>query len=571
MKVKGKKIFSLFLTFIFTLSLNCTVSAKDIYKQSDFVHAEGRDIIGTDGKKLEIKGMSLGNNVWSNDSEPPYTHHTEKSYKELAEMGFNCVRFYLNYNIFESDTKPYRYKKSGFEWLDRNIKWAKKYNMGIILSMHCPQGGYQSQGNGMALWEDKENQNRLAALWKEIARRYAYEPVIWGYGLVNEPGVPLKETREETLSQYTELYKRLISEIRSVSPYQAIFAERLCFTKNSDGILDWGYVTSPEDSFFIFDDDNIIYEFHMYEPHCFTHQNTEWAGTAGNIYTYPSDETVAGDYAEWAGLAKSSRISENDGWEYYESEKVSLTNKYNTGYICLKVLGDNGNSDIYFDNITLTEISPNGEKKVKYVLDCSGNTADRFVFWSADGTGSISDTDDAGIDGSSVKISGSGENVSATACCFTMKKGFKYFVSGYVKNDTPCSAYVTVDLARFDNIRTLDKQLLDDAVKPYSEFSEKNNVPMYCGEFGVISEGFKDGRGGCEWVSDIIDIFRKYSIGFNYHTYHEESFGLYRNNGSKLPADLNKELAEIFRKKLKNQGYDNLRKNKQEADGSRDT
>ena len=41
-------------------------------------------------------------------------------------MGFNSVRFYLNYGLFEDDSKPYEYKESGFEWIDRNVEWAKE-------------------------------------------------------------------------------------------------------------------------------------------------------------------------------------------------------------------------------------------------------------------------------------------------------------------------------------------------------------------------------------------------------------------------------------------------------------
>lgn len=547
-----KRFTALLTVLIIMFTSAAAVCAKEeSLGQGDFVHAEGRNIIGTDGKKLEIRGMALGNGVWTNSPTPAYKHHTEKSYKELSEMGFNCVRFYLNYGIFESDDNPYHYRKMGFEWLDRNIEWAKKYNMGIILNMHFPQGGYQSQGNGMALWEEKENGDRLTALWKEIARRYANEPTIWGYGLINEPGVPLKDSKEETIKQYTGMYKRIIKAIRSVSPYQAIFAERLCFAKSADGSSDWSYVSTPEDAFCIFDDDNVIYEFHTYDPFCFTHQNAAWAGTAGAVYSYPSDEMVSADYGKWTGAATSKSIDSHNGWKYFESEKIALTDNYNTGYICLKVLGNSGNSDIYFDNITLTEISPEGKNSVKFYLDCNNNAAGGFGFWSSDGTGGISDAPDKGIEGGCVKISGSKENVSATAQRFTLKRGFKYYISGYVKNDTGCNAYVTIDLVKSDNIRTLDKQYLDDAVKPYWEFSQKHNVPVYAGEFGVISEGFKENRGGGEWVSDMIDIFRKYDIGFNYHAYHEGSFGLYRNDSDKLPDDLNKELAGVFRKKLK--------------------
>ena len=93
-------------------SAGCCVYAKKTqkYTAKDFVHADGTKLIGADGKEFLIKGMAFGNNVWSNPSVPAYSHHDEKAYKELAAMGFNCVRFYLNYGLFESDNDPYRYK-----------------------------------------------------------------------------------------------------------------------------------------------------------------------------------------------------------------------------------------------------------------------------------------------------------------------------------------------------------------------------------------------------------------------------------------------------------------------------
>ena len=82
---------------------------------------------------------------------------------------------------------------------------------------------------------------------------------------------------------------------------------------------------------------------------------------------------------------------------------------------------------------------------------------------------------------------------------------------------------------------------------PYVQFSKKHNVPIYLGEFGVISEGFENGRSGADWVKDIISICRKYNIGFNYHVYNEPAFGLYDD----YPDGRNEELAELFRKMLK--------------------
>ena len=154
-----------------------------------FIHADGKQLVDEDGKPYTIKGMAFGNEVWSNPSAEPTRHHDAESYQELAEMGFDSVRFYLNYGLFESDSNPYTYREEGFAWLDKNIAWAKAAGIRLVLNMHYPQGGYQSQGDGTALWTEPENQKRLCALWTEIARRYADEPVILGYGLVNEPVV----------------------------------------------------------------------------------------------------------------------------------------------------------------------------------------------------------------------------------------------------------------------------------------------------------------------------------------------------------------------------------------------
>ena len=90
-----------------------------------FIRADGRLLKDETGKQYTIKGMAFGNEVWSNSSAPPAAHHNAESYQDLAEMGFDSVRFYLNYVLFESDAAPYVYREEGFQWLDQNIAWAK--------------------------------------------------------------------------------------------------------------------------------------------------------------------------------------------------------------------------------------------------------------------------------------------------------------------------------------------------------------------------------------------------------------------------------------------------------------
>ncbi len=551
-----KKIFAaVFATAVMITDFTPALAAEKL-SADDFVHAEGRYIIGTDGKKLEIRGMALGNSVWSNPTTPNLNHHTEKSYKELSEMGFNCVRFYLNYDIFENDNEPYKYKESGFKWIDKNIKWAKKYNMGIILNMHCPQGGYQSQGNGIALWTDKTNQKRLAKLWKAIAERYADEPTIWGYGLINEPFAPRLETTEETLMQHEKLMKTLVTEIRSVSPYQMIFTERLCGAKNIEGdSSDIWFGLNSETSFPIINDSNIVYEFHCYEPFNFTHQNTEWAGTAGITMTYPSDDVISANYeAYWTGCFPGQKKRTDGEWEYFESTPLSLAKDRNIGYAAVNAASTGKDGTVYFDDITVTEIAPGGQKSVRYTYDFDNCSSGRFSSWSADGSGEMTVAENAGRSGSALKISGTTADFTASASNhFELKKNYKYVVSGYARNEnSSCKPTVRLDFAKASDIRIFNKESLDAAVKPYADFSEEHNVPVYLGEFGVISEGFKEGRNGTGWVSDMIDICRKYGIGFNYHTYHENGFGLYTSYDTVIPAakDRNEKLAEVFKEKF---------------------
>lgn len=554
-----KKIFAAFIGFILSMMMISSSmpssAAKKALDQSDFVHAHGSCVIGTDGKKLLIKGMALGNSVYANPAVPNLRHHTQEAYKELSELGFNSVRFYINYGLFEDDRTPYKYKQSGFDWLDKNIKWAKKYNMGIILNMHCPQGGYQSSGGGMALWTDKNNQKRLTALWKEIAKRYADEPTVWGYGLINEPYVPMLDTMEETAKQYFDYAESLVKEIRSISPYQAIFVERLGNAKDTAGnrSTDWEWFT-PQNTFPKIDDDNIIYEFHCYDPFHFTHQNAEWAGTSGITMSYPSDEVTEADYENgWVSCVSADPVKTENSWTYFESKPQTVTSRYNIVFPALSARKTDTGGTAYFDDITVTLTSPNGTETVLCSYDFETGTAGMSK-WSADGTGSMSVSENGRNGGKCAVISGTDTAVTLSGKHFAMKKGYSYRVSGYAKSENvSCAPEIRLDFAKASDFSTFNKDYLDSVIKPYADYSEKYNVPLYMGEFGVISEGFKEGRNGTEWVSDMIEICTEYRIGFNYHTYHETSFGYYGNTDTELPSHKNKALGELFKKALKSE------------------
>lgn len=244
------------------------------HNQAAIIRRDGQRLIKNNGEVVWLKGVSFGNEVWSN-KELPYTHHSEDDYKRIAGMGMNVVRFYLNYRTLENDNAPYQYKPAGWEWIDKNIAWAKKNGIYLILNIHVPPGGFQSNGEGKALWENPGNQQRLKALWHNIARRYAQEPTIAGYDLLNEPVVT------KSITQWQNLAQQLADTIRQADQNHLLIVERL---------NNWNFAVNEDQNFFLINDQNTMYTFHFYSPFKFTHQNAHWT-KLGDGGKYP-DESI---------------------------------------------------------------------------------------------------------------------------------------------------------------------------------------------------------------------------------------------------------------------------------------
>ncbi len=523
-----------------------------------FIKANGRILTYESGEEYIIKGMAFGNNVWSNPSTPPENkHHTEESYKELSEMGFNSVRFYINYGLFESDDNPYVYNEEGFEWLDKNIEQASKYGIKLLLNMHYPQGGYQSQGNGMELWTERENQKRLSALWTAIAERYANETAILGYGIVNEPVLPIITTAEDCLTQWQSVAQEITDSIRTVDINHPVFVERMCAAKDTKtGNSKWENFNDTN-NYVKIDDDNVVYEFHYYDPHMYTHQNFSWANTSGYDYTYPDETLSMAVNSVWETSTfngDSADINKSE-WQYLESSLMEIDNE---NYAMLSLvfqaqnLGDGGVA--FADNLKLDEYDENGDFiRTIYIDDF--NSGNKFYFWSNDGSGSSGQTNSGGYDDdTSIFISSTADDANFGKSNFAAVYGHKYKASGYFKIENADKGAVVrprVDVWSSENAYVLNKEYLEAGLLSNIQYSYDNNVPIYCGEFGAGINCFKNNRGGEKWVNDVIDILQENNISFNYHTYHEASFGLYQNSPLSPPKNRNEELYNALINSLK--------------------
>jgi endoglucanase len=96
-----------------------------------------------------------------------------------------------------------------------------------------------------------------------------------------------------------------------------------------------------------------------------------------------------------------------------------------------------------------------------------------------------------------------------------------------------------------------DKEYLRSSVKRYADFSAQKNIPLYMGEFGAGVHCFQNNKGGLLWVRDMIDLIKEYNLHFTYHSYHEDSFGLYYGDGTLPdPSNANQPLIDLFTQEL---------------------
>jgi aryl-phospho-beta-D-glucosidase BglC (GH1 family) len=268
-----------------------------------FIRTQGAGLVlGDGGPAITLRGVNLsydrvsasfcGAGEWRiadyTDWGTPVTcWYQEKHFTMLSEIGFNVVRVNLTYRIFEDNANPGEWKQSGWDLLDQLVQWGKNNGIYLILDMHVAPGGAgisACMGCGFRTWDEAPYQLRFRALWREIARRYASEPQIAAFDLLNEP-VPT-----ETAAQWPALAQTLIDAIREVDSNHMILMESVnwIFDRNDTSPLaelDEATLRSFQS---LVNDANTLYDFHFYIPGNYTLQFE--SGTDGGSYP---DESIA--------------------------------------------------------------------------------------------------------------------------------------------------------------------------------------------------------------------------------------------------------------------------------------
>ena len=278
--------------YLFTLILLYFTSGlgnAEARTKSRFVHVEGINLIQPNGERLFIQGTNLGNwlnpegymfgfsktnSAWMIDLlfkeaiGPDGTANFWKQFKDnyitqadikfIAQQGANTIRLPFNYKLFtDEDYMGLSSQQDGFQRIDQLISWCRQAGLYLILDMHdCPgsqTGDNIDDGYGYPwLFESEQSQQLFCDIWQRIAKRYAKEPVILGYELMNEPIAHYFENKDELNARLEPLYKRAVKAIRQVDRNHVILLGGARWNSDFFMFNDWTF------------DNNIMYTCHRY-------------------------------------------------------------------------------------------------------------------------------------------------------------------------------------------------------------------------------------------------------------------------------------------------------------------
>lgn len=176
---------------------------------------------------------------------------TKKDFENVRKLGCDVVRLPIHFENFCDVENDYAIDSKILGILDNVASWAEELGIYVIFDFH--------NNTAADSCTSKDVEGVLTGVWTKIADRYKNRNPYIVYELMNEPhGIEI--------TVWNGIISRVFEKVRTIDKEHYIIV----------GGADWnsfnGMKALPE-----FKDDRVIYTFHFYDPHTFTHQGASWA------------------------------------------------------------------------------------------------------------------------------------------------------------------------------------------------------------------------------------------------------------------------------------------------------
>src|SRR5215467_3247661 len=222
----------------------------------------------------------------------------------IKSMGFDHVRLSVNpepmmrHNM--ADHLPPEYV--GF--LDSAVKMILDHGLAVIIDMH-PESEFKAR-----LVQHDDFIEQFSDYWRAIAQHYStYDPEMVYFEVLNEP-----EFRDRF--RWAGVQAKLAASIREGAPQHTIIAAGA----NWSDIDDLLWLTPLSDP-------NVIYNFHFYYPHTFTHQGATWGSNYWHFESklgYPATPETAQKVAAQEPDAYNRLQVLRYGLDHWDANRISI-------------------------------------------------------------------------------------------------------------------------------------------------------------------------------------------------------------------------------------------------------
>jgi endoglucanase len=170
----------------------------------------------------------------------------------IRALGFDHVRLSVNPKPMWKQNAVDQLPEEYLGYLDAAIKMILDGGLAVVLDIH-PDGEFKDKLSNDAMVE------QFADFWRALAKRYSgYDANRVFFETLNEP-----ELRDRY--RWSGIQAHLAMAIREGAPQHTIIVEGARWADDDDLLF-----LQP------LRDGNVIYNFHFYEPHLFTHQGATW-------------------------------------------------------------------------------------------------------------------------------------------------------------------------------------------------------------------------------------------------------------------------------------------------------
>lgn len=198
-----------------------------------------------------LKGINVGGwmsqyqDLTDNLHEHLKTFIREEDIDRIAQWGADHIRLPFESSAMCGET---------FDYMEKCIEWCNSRGMGVLLDLHFIDG----MSFDPLLPENPlflpENQQRFISIWDEVSARLQHH----GNGLCYEL---LNEVTDGTGYGWNRMYPLGVEAIRKREPERVIYV-------GSNRQNDVNRLAELR----LLDDPHLVYNFHYYDPHAFTHQ-----------------------------------------------------------------------------------------------------------------------------------------------------------------------------------------------------------------------------------------------------------------------------------------------------------